>query len=64
MENGALCTEAPRAYEAAGSMAAEQSNLGRPAAVPGTYQKHSCALDEIITRKSAIRETLQQSEPT
>lgn len=37
MEIGALYTKTPRAYEAAGSMAAEQSNLGRPATVPGTY---------------------------
>lgn len=63
MEIGALYTETPRVYEAAGSMAAEQNSLGLPATVPGTYQKHSCALDEIISRESAISETLQYSEP-
>lgn len=64
MEIGTLYTETPRAYEAAGSIATEQNNLGRPATVPGTYQKHSCALDEIISRKNALSETLQRSEHT
>lgn len=60
MESGVLHRETPRAHEAAGSMAAEQNPLGWPAAVPGTCQKHSCALDEIVSRESARSETLQQ----
>lgn len=47
----------------AGSMAEEQNNLGWPPTVPGTYQKPSCALDEIITKENIKSKTLQHREP-